>query len=425
MDSDQKQSVIKYSWHGVRAVWQILVLIVGRWVAALMPRDHKKILFGAWWGQQFSDNPKYFLKYLLGLNQGFKCYWVGNEEIRSQVEACPGVRFVRKGSIIVRWHILTAKWACFNLGFDCDITTLPTYGKLQLLSFWHGTAFKGALRRDYVWPQFHMRGLGFPGVVKVLRDKLLFEARTLMARTSLSSKRMVEIMPYEVPWLFSRELSISSGTPKIDFLINNRANKDLICTLRKKYAQMLDLPLDKKWYLYMPTWRNGLELRYSFSQSRMLEKFQEVLTAQNAVLVEKQHPQVISALDIESWHQDNVYVVPNAAMPMIDAQELLLCSDRLISDYSSCLFDFECMMRPVIHYAYDYEEFKKNDRGVEYELYDIAAGPVAKTEDELLSALMMRDEEIVNVKGPHCQLPIDGENGKSCETFARWVGLVE
>ena len=425
MDSGQKQGSIKYLGHGVRAVMQILALVVGRWVAFLMPRDPKKILFGAWWGQQFSDNPKYFLKYLLDLNQGFKCYWVGNEEIRSQVEACPGVRFVRKGSIMVRWHILTAKWACFNLGFDCDITPLPTYGKLQLLSFWHGTAFKGALRRDYVLPQFSMRGLGFLRAVKVLRDKLLFEARTLMARTSLSSKRMVEIMPCEVPWLFSRELSISSGTPKIDFLINNQENKDLICALRKKYAKMLDLPIDKKWYLYMPTWRNGLELSYSFSRSPMLSGFQEALKSQNAVLVEKQHPQVISALNIESWHQDNIYVVPNAAMPMIDTQELLLCSNRLVSDYSSCLFDFECMGRPVIHYAYDYEEFKKNDRGVEYELYDIAAGPVARTEAELLSVLKMRDEEIINAKGGHWLMPIDGERGKACETFARWVGLVK
>ena len=174
----------------------------------------------------------------------------------------------------------------------------------------------------------------------------------------------------------------------------------------------------------MPTWRNGLDLKYSFSQSSMLQKFQETLKSQGAVLIEKQHPQVIQALNIEAWHKDNIYVVPNAAMPMIDAQELLLCSDRLISDYSSCIFDFECMRRPAIHYAYDYEAFKSDDRGVEYELSDIAAGPIAKTEGELLSALIMDDEKIVNSKGPHWRLPIDGENGVACETFARWVGLI-
>lgn len=94
-------------------------------------------------------------------------HWIGNEEIRSQVEACPDVRFVRKGSWIVRWHVLTAKWACSNLCFDCDITDLPTYGRLKLLSFWHGTAFKGALHRDYVPPTFSLKDKRIGDRIKV------------------------------------------------------------------------------------------------------------------------------------------------------------------------------------------------------------------------------------------------------------------
>ena len=112
-------------------------------------------------------------------------------------------------------------------------------------------------------------------------------------------------------------------------------------------------------------------------------------------------------------------------MSQIDAQELLLCADRLISDYSSCLFDFECMGRPVIHYAYDYDSFKNDDRGFEYELSEIAAGPVVKNEEALLNALKMSDDEIVRAKGEHWQLPIDGENGKGCETFAKWMGVIK
>ena len=421
----QRQRKILYIYHGIRTIWDIIILILGRWIASVMPRDSKKILFGAWWGRQFSDNPKYFLKYLLDINQGFKCYWVGNEEIRQQVEAFSGVHFVRKGSRILRWHILTAQWACSNISFDADITELPTFGKLNLLSFWHGTAFKGAMRRNYIPPKFSTYGLKLSEKIKILRERLQSEACSIMARASFSSKKMVEIMPFEVPWEFSREASISVGTPKIDFLINNRKNMDMITELKRKYIKLLSLPADKKWYLYMPTWRNGLELNYSFSQSRMLMKFQEILAEQNAILIEKQHPQVIHSLNIDAWHQDNVYVVSNEIMPMIDAQELMLCSDRLISDYSSCLFDFECMGRPVIHYAYDYKAYKNNDRGVEYELSDVAAGPIAETEEELLSKLMMSDEEIVNEKGPHWRVPIDGENGVACEMFARWVGLIK
>lgn len=425
MGNQKSRSRIKYLWHGMLAVRDIVSLPLGRCLATLMPRNPKKILFGAWWGQQFSDNPKYFLKYLLDLNQGFKCYWIGNEEIRSQVEACPGVHFVRKGSLIVRWHILTAKWACVNLGFDCDITNSPTYGQLRLLSFWHGTAFKGALHRGYVPPTFEFKGKRLAEKIKVLRGKLWHAAHTVEAWASFSSHRMIDVMTWEAPWMFSRERSISGGTAKIDFLIRNKANETLRSSLRKKYTQVLGLPTDKRWYLYMPTWRNGLELKYSFSHSEMLDEFQAVLESQNAIIVEKQHPQVIQALNIDAWHQGSVYVVPNDAMPQIDAQELLLCADRLISDYSSCLFDFECMGRPVIHYAYDYDSFKNDDRGFEYELSEIAAGPVVKNEEALLNALKMSDDEIVRAKGEHWQLPIDGENGKGCETFAKWMGVIK
>lgn len=169
-------------------------------------------------------------------------------------------------------------------------------------------------------------------------------------------------MTWEAPWEFSQQNSIAAGTAKIDFLINNQDNADLIASLRKKYAELLGLPRNKKWYLYMPTWRKGLELKFTFTQSSLLPKYQETLRAQKAVLIEKQHPQVIRALNINAWQQGDIYVVPNDAMPKIDAQELLLCADRLVSDYSSCLFDFECMGRPVIHYAYDYESFRLTKR---------------------------------------------------------------
>ena len=419
-----KQSLLKYICHGIRALVDIPLFMLLKPIMRLMPRNRRKIIFGAWCGRQFSDNPKYFMLYLLSLDKGFKCYWVGNESIRSKVESYPGTHFVRKGSLMVLWHLLTAKWACFNLGMDCDISMIPTFGCITLLSFWHGTAFKGALHQDYAPPIFDFRGKNLSERIRLLRAKLLYEGLTRTCMASLSSPRMIEIMPFEAPWMFAVERSISAGTPKIEFLIRNAKNDTLKRQLKDRYASLFGIPSNLRWYLYMPTWRNGLDIKYSFSNSPFLSDFQAILRDQNAVLIEKQHPQVIAALNIEKRRLDNVYVVPNVSMPEIDTQELLLCADRLISDYSSCLFDFELMNRPVIHFAYDYEDFKRNDRGVEYDLGEIAAGPVVKNEQELLSAIKMTDAEITASKGLKWRVPVEGECGNSCETFARWVGLI-
>lgn len=46
------------------------------------------------------------------------------------------------------------------------------------------------------------------------------------------------------------------------------------------------------------------------------------------------------------------------------AFEALGAADILISDYSSCFFDYLVLNRPIIHFIYDYESYKRKDRGI-------------------------------------------------------------
>ena len=82
------------------------------------------------------------------------------------------------------------------------------------------------------------------------------------------------------------------------------------------------------------------------------------------------------------------------------------------------------MGRPVIQFVYDYHDYANDDCGFEYDFEEIAAGPLVSTESELLAALEMTDDQLLSLKGPKWQEPIDGENGHACETFARHVGLI-
>ena len=70
-----------------------------------------------------------------------------------------------------------------------------------------------------------------------------------------------------------------------------------------------------------------------------------------------------------------------------DSQELLLASDLLITDYSSCYFDFLLLDRPIIHYAYDYQSYGSIDRGFYYDLENVSGGSIVKTEEKLLESL--------------------------------------
>ena len=392
-------------------------------IVVLMPRNRKKILFGAWCGNQFSDNPKYFLKYILSLNQGFKCYWIGNESIRSKVETFDGVTFVLKGSLVAKWHLLTAKWLVSNLGAECDVTdSFPTYGRIKQLTFWHGAAYKGVCHRDY---QAILSSNPFKRFKQYFLSRDFSIATPLYSWASFSFEEMRFLMPFEVPWQFKPEMSIAAGTARVDYLINNANNREEINRVKYNIAKSLNLPIEKKWYLYMPTFRKGIGINYSLMSSSQIDLINSILEKKNAILIEKQHPQVLLKNDIKGGWRGNVYMLQSDQATIdIDTQELLLASDLLITDYSSCCCDFSSMHRPVIHFVYDYDEYTSMERKETHVITEYAFGLVAYTEDEFIKALACDEKEILKHKGSKAQTLLEGENGHACETFAKWVGLI-
>ena len=77
---------------------------------------------------------------------------------------------------------------------------------------------------------------------------------------------------------------------------------------------------------------------------------------------------------------------------------MLAAADVLITDYSSCFFDYLILDRPIIHYLYDYEYYVNSDRGVYYDLMDVVAGDTPKTIQELLTSIA---ENLKNPKLNH------------------------
>ena len=70
-----------------------------------------------------------------------------------------------------------------------------------------------------------------------------------------------------------------------------------------------------------------------------------------------------------------------------DTQELLLETDILITDYSSIYIDFMLLNRPILFYAYDYEQYLQEDRQM-YFIYDeVTPGPIVKDGGQLVDAL--------------------------------------
>ncbi|MDO0927458.1 CDP-glycerol glycerophosphotransferase family protein [Streptomyces sp. TG1A-8] len=64
------------------------------------------------------------------------------------------------------------------------------------------------------------------------------------------------------------------------------------------------------------------------------------------------------------------------------AEDVCLAADALVTDYSSIMFDYANLDRPIVVYADDWEVYRET-RGVYFDLMAGPPGPVARTPDEL------------------------------------------
>lgn len=109
---------------------------------------------------------------------------------------------------------------------------------------------------------------------------------------------------------------------------------------------------------------------------------QDWLRNNNCILLMKQHPNMISKLK-EDINND---VIRDISKLTIDPQVLIYHSDVLISDYSSVWLDYLLLRRPLITYIYD--DFEKNDAGLNIDIRKETPGHLCFSEDDLYITLM-------------------------------------
>lgn len=64
------------------------------------------------------------------------------------------------------------------------------------------------------------------------------------------------------------------------------------------------------------------------------------------------------------------------------SEDVCLAADALVTDYSSIMFDYANLDRPIVVYADDWDVYRET-RGVYFDLMAAPPGPVARTPEEL------------------------------------------
>ena len=177
-----------------------------------------------------------------------------------------------------------------------------------------------------------------------------------------------------------------SGLPRNDELYD--VDDEKVAEMRKR----LNIPEERKVLLYAPTWRDSEDggKTYNLAPPVDFRKWEREL-GDDYVLLFRAHHFTTQHMKIEF----NDFVRDMSDYPAIN--DLMIASDILISDYSATIFDYCILERPIISFAYDYEDYKVS-RGLYVDLPTELPCGIVKTEDEVIESIRNMDSKASSEK---------------------------
>jgi CDP-glycerol glycerophosphotransferase len=366
----------------------------------LAPMDKKIIMFESNLGRNYTGSPKAIYEELVrqGLDKKYKCYYI-LENPKIQI---PGSgKTVKRNRL--KYFLLFMKAGIWV----CD-TRLPRYIVKKTggtyIQTWHGTPLKKlALDMDTVYMA------GEKGIDNYKKNFL----ENTQTWDYLISQNHFSTEIFRRCFAFDKEM-LEIGYPRNDVLFAKNNEKDIM-----DLKVQLGIPLDKKVILYAPTWRDNEfygKGHYKFNRAMDFDLMQEQLRDEYVMIV-KYHYLVMDKVD---WtpYQGFIY----SCNLKYDIADLYLVADLLITDYSSVMFDYSLLKRPMFFFCYDLEEYRDTLRGFYFDFLEEAPGPVTLTTQELISAIRNYEPEQFAMKQEafYCKFN-HADDGRASENVVKLI----
>jgi CDP-glycerol glycerophosphotransferase len=321
------------------------------------PVDENLAVYAAYWASAFACNPAAIYQEAVRSRPNVRGVWVINEKHADRIP--PGTDYVIEGGMAYYRAIARAKYLINNVNFPDDIVKRPGTVHVQTQ---HGTPVK-SMGMDLQRYPTAAAGMNFQ---RLMRRAARWDY--LVSANHYSSQVWRQAFPgvtFEV---------LEAGYPRNDRLV--RATAADVGQARAS----LGIAPDATVVLYAPTFRDWQP--EVLDPPLDLERFSAVLP-EGAVLLVRGH----------YWTTDH-----ERLRPLIDrgavrdvsahpsAEDVQLAADVLITDYSSIMFDYANLDRPIVIYAPDWKTYVR-ERGTYFDLLAEPPGVVETTEDGLIDAV--------------------------------------
>ncbi|MBR3289950.1 MAG: CDP-glycerol glycerophosphotransferase family protein [Clostridia bacterium] len=331
-------------------------LLRGFW---LLPIRQTRVFFSSYEGRSTACNPRAIYEQLRRRHAGrFEAVWCVNDPDKQKALQAEGAQTVRYHSLSYFRTLLTARAVVFNDLQGCSY--LPFRRGQFVVQTWHGCGLYKKVGHDV------------PNQSAGYHARLSWMTR----RISLFLSGAQAFSDTVIRGAFGYEGEIlQSGLPRNDVLLSETDR----AAAARRVRETLGLPADRKLLLYAPTFRDhGAAHGHFLQRADVREAIANILGGEVTCLVRTHYMDALT----EKGGAVDVTAYP-------DMQELLAAADMLVSDYSSCIWDFSLTRRPCFLFADDLSAYQ-----TERDFYlDIHRWPfpLATNEDELLENLRAFD----------------------------------
>jgi CDP-glycerol glycerophosphotransferase len=352
-------------------------------------------VFAAYWNRGVACNPAAIAAKLAELAPQIHPVWVVNPENAALLP--PGTDHVLPGTRRY-WEVLaTARYLVNNVNFPNAVVKRPDAIHLQTH---HGTPLKRMGIDQMAYPAA-AQGLDFQALLERI-DKWDFS----VSANSHTTRMWERAYP-------SRYVSLDHGYPRNDVYYTAGAAE--IRAVRDR----LGIAPGHRAILYAPTHR---DYEAGWTPRLDLAALADRLGEETVLLVRGHYFYGGAASPLSNLRRTGRIIDVSSYDPV---EELCLAADALITDYSSIMFDYANLDRPIVIHADDWETYRTT-RGVYFDLMAEAPGPVARTQQELTEILTTeawRDEGAAKTRAAFRRRFCEYDDGRAAERVVRRVFL--
>jgi CDP-glycerol glycerophosphotransferase len=318
------------------------------------PVDPSLAVFAAYWYRGYLCNPRAIYEKAREMVPGMRGVWVVNQDAAGAMP--PGVEYVVAGTREYYDVIARAGYLVNNVNFPNYL--VKREGTTHVMTH-HGTPVK-RMGFDLLDTPGAEPRVNFPALLRRCRRWDYSVAQNVF--TTVEWERAFPTT-YE---------SLEVGYPRNDVLAN--ATEEQVRRIRDE----LGVRPGQHVVLYAPTHR---EYQEGYVPMLDLAAVADGL-GPDYVVMARLHYLYDADPHLRELHaQGRVRDV--AEYPSVE--DLCLAADVLVTDYSSIMFDYAVLDRPIVIHAPDWEEYRTR-RGTYFDLVAEAPGAVTRTEQELIEA---------------------------------------